>query len=57
VENAMGGIFSAYGEGRVVYMLLVGKAEGKRPLGRPSCRWDYYNKVKLKEAGCGLGVD
>jgi hypothetical protein len=27
------------GEGRGVYRVLVGKPEGKRPLGRPRCRW------------------
>jgi hypothetical protein len=28
------------GEGRGVYRILVGKPEGKRPLGRPRCRWE-----------------
>jgi hypothetical protein len=28
------------GEERKVYKVLVGKPEGKRPLGRPSCRWE-----------------
>ena len=28
------------GEERGVYMVLVGKPEGKRPLGRPRCRWE-----------------
>jgi hypothetical protein len=28
------------GEGRGVYSVLVGKPEGKRPLGRPTCRWE-----------------
>jgi len=28
------------GQGRGVYMVLVGKPEGKRPLGRPRRRWD-----------------
>jgi hypothetical protein len=28
------------GEERGVYMALVGKPEGKRPLGRPRCRWE-----------------
>jgi len=27
------------GEERVVYRVLVGKSEGRRPLGRPRCRW------------------
>jgi hypothetical protein len=30
------------GERRGVYMVLVGKAEGKRPLGRPTHRWEDY---------------
>ena len=39
-------------------MLLVGKSEGKRPLGSPSSGWEYYNnKMKLQEVGCGLGLD
>jgi hypothetical protein len=31
----MGGVFNTYVERRGVYRILVGKAEGKRPLGRP----------------------
>jgi hypothetical protein len=30
---------------------LVGKSEGKRPLGRPRRRWDYNNKTDLREIG------
>jgi hypothetical protein len=30
---------SMNGEERIVYRILVGKPEGKRPLGRPRCRW------------------
>jgi hypothetical protein len=37
------------GEGRNVYRVLVGKPEGKRPFGRPRCRWDI--KMDLSEAG------
>jgi hypothetical protein len=37
---------------RGVYRVLVGKLEGKRPLGRPRCRWEYSIKVDLK-MGCG----
>jgi hypothetical protein len=33
------------GEGRGVYGVLVGKSEGKRPLGRPSCRWEDNIKM------------
>jgi hypothetical protein len=42
------------GEGRVVYRLLVGKPEGKRPQGRPRCRWEDNIKMDLKEEGCGV---
>jgi hypothetical protein len=36
------------GEGRNVYRLLVGKPEGKRPLGRPRRRWEDGIKMNLK---------
>jgi hypothetical protein len=39
-------------ERRVVYRVLVGKPEGKRPLGRPRRRWDYNIKMDLPEVGC-----
>jgi hypothetical protein len=41
------------GEGRGVYRLLVGKPEGKRPLGRPRFRWEDNIKADLQEVGCG----
>jgi hypothetical protein len=44
------------GEGRGVYSILVGKSEGKRPLGRPRRRWEYNIKMVLQEVGCG-GMD
>jgi hypothetical protein len=44
------------GEERVVYMVLVGKPEGKRPLSRPRCRWENNIRMDLQEVGCG-GVD
>ena len=44
------------GERRGVYMVLVGKSEGKRPLGRPRHRWEDNIKMDLQEAGCG-GMD
>jgi hypothetical protein len=37
------------GEKRNVYRLLVVKPEGKRPLGRPRCRWIDNNKMVLLE--------
>ena len=42
------------GEGRGVYRLLVGKPEGKRPMGRPRLRWEYNVKMDLQEVGCGV---
>jgi len=44
------------GEGRGVYRILVGKLEGKRPLGRPRRRWEDNIKMGLQEVGCG-GMD
>jgi hypothetical protein len=41
------------GEGRGVYRVSVGKPEGKRPLGRPKCRWEDNIKMYLQEVGCG----
>jgi hypothetical protein len=43
------------GEGRGVHRVLVGKPEGKRPLGRPRRRWEYNIKMDLKEVrgSCG----
>jgi hypothetical protein len=43
-------------EGRGVYTVLVGKPEGKRPLGRPRRRWEVNIKTYLQEVGCG-GMD
>jgi hypothetical protein len=41
------------GEGRVVYRVLVGKSEGKRPLGRPRRRWEDSVMMDLQEVGSG----
>jgi len=41
------------GEERVVCRVLVGKPEGRRPLGRPRSRWVDNIKISLHEAGCG----
>jgi hypothetical protein len=38
--------------GGVVFRVLVGKSEGKRPLGRPRCRWEDNIKVDIQEVGC-----
>jgi len=39
------------GERRGVYSFLVGKSEGKRPLGKPKHRWDDNIKMDFQEAG------
>jgi hypothetical protein len=41
------------GERRVIYRVLVGKPEGKRPLGRPKRRWEDI-KMDLQEEGGGI---
>ena len=55
----MAGTSSAFGGGRErrgVYRVLVGKPEGKRPLGRHRRRWEDNIKMDLQEVGCG-GID
>jgi hypothetical protein len=42
------------GERRGVYRVLVGKPEGKRPLGRPRRRWEDNIKMDIPEVGCGV---
>jgi hypothetical protein len=39
------------GEGRGVYRVLVGRPEGKRPLGRPRHEWEDNSKMDLREIG------
>jgi transposase len=39
------------GEGRGVYRVLIGRPEGKRPLGRPRCRLEDNIKMDLREIG------
>jgi hypothetical protein len=41
------------GEERKVYKVLLGKPEGKRPLGRPRCRWKDGIRMDLRETGWG----
>jgi hypothetical protein len=41
------------GDRRGAYRVLVGKPEGKRPLGRPRRRWEDNFKMDLQEVGCG----
>jgi hypothetical protein len=45
------GYVARMGEGRGVYRVLVGKPEGKRPLGRPRRRWEDNIKLDLGKIG------
>jgi len=57
-KNEMGGACNTYEEGTGLYRMLVGKPEGKRPLGRPRHRWEDNIKMGLEEVGCwGYGLD
>ena len=47
------GHVACMGEGRGVYRVLVGKPEGRRPLGRPRRRWKDIIRMDLLEVGCG----
>ena len=44
------------GEWRGVHSVLVGKPEGKRPLGRPRRRWEDNIKMDLQELGGVVGT-
>jgi hypothetical protein len=44
------------GDRRHVYRVLVGRPEGKRPLGTPRCRWEDHIKMELQAGGWrGIG--
>jgi len=43
------------GQGRGIYRVLVRKPEGKRPLGRPTQRWEDNIKMDLQEVGGDCG--
>jgi hypothetical protein len=45
------------GEDRKVYKVLVGHPEGKRPLGKPRCRWKDGIGMDLREIGWRCGLD
>jgi hypothetical protein len=49
------GHVASMGEDRGVQRVLVGKPEGKRPLGRPRRRWGNNIKMDLQEVGGGRG--
>ena len=55
----MGGQLARMREGRGVHRVLVGKPEGKGPLGRPRRRWEDNIKTDLQEVGgsCGDWVE
>jgi hypothetical protein len=48
----MGWKCSTHGEKRTAYGVLVGKPEGKKPLGRPRHRWKDNTETVLRETGC-----
>jgi hypothetical protein len=47
----MGRACSTNGEKRIAYRMLMGKPEGKRPLGRPRRRWEVNIRLDLREMG------
>ena len=49
------GYVARMGKDTGVHRMLVGKYEGKRPLGRPRLRWEDYIKMDLQEVGGGRG--
>jgi len=50
--------YSAYGGEERLHRVLVGKPEGKRPLGSPRRRWEDNIRMDLQEVGCGgYGID
>jgi hypothetical protein len=49
----MDGVYSTHGAKRTAYRILVGKPEGKRPLGRPRRRWE--NNIRMDLRGIGWG--
>jgi hypothetical protein len=51
--NEVGRLCARVGEERKVYKVLVGKPEGKTPLGRPRRRWEDGIRMYLKEIGWG----
>jgi hypothetical protein len=51
------GNVASMAERRGAYRALVGKPEGRRPLGRPRRRWEDNIKMDLREVGWGHGLD
>jgi hypothetical protein len=52
-KTEMGRTCGTYGERRGANRALVGKPEGRRPLGRPRRRWEDNIKIDLREVGWG----
>jgi hypothetical protein len=50
-EDEVGGTCGTHGKWRVVYRILVGRPERKRPLGRSRRRWE--DNIKMGRAGFG----
>jgi hypothetical protein len=50
-KDELGWTCGTHGEGRGVYWILVGRPEGKRPLGKPRRRWKDNLKMDLREIG------
>jgi len=44
------------GERTSIYSVLVGKPEGKRPLGRPGRRWQDNIETDIQEVRCGMDL-
>jgi hypothetical protein len=53
-NNEMGRLWSTYGEKRDAYRILVGRSEGRRPLGRPRRRWEDNIKTYLQDVRWGM---
>jgi hypothetical protein len=51
------GHVTGMGKSRGAYRVLVGKPEGRRPIGRPRRRWEDHIKMDLREVGRGRGLD
>ena len=52
-RNRWAGHVARMGEERGAYRVLVGKPEGKRPMGKPRRRWVDNIRMDLQEVGCG----
>jgi hypothetical protein len=50
-EDEVGWTCGTHGEGIAIYTVLVGRPEGKRPLGRPRRRWENNIKLDVGETG------